>query len=56
MAGSLSGNCFYISSTDYPLTAPAVRPAVIRRWKNKVMMIIGIVTITHAAVIVPMGL
>ena len=35
----------------YPLTAPAVRPATMRRWKIRTMMMIGIVTTTAAAAI-----
>src|SRR3954462_15401476 len=40
---------------DYPLTAPAVRPATIRRWKNRTMMMMGTVTTIAAAAIEPVG-
>src|SRR5436305_9643878 len=40
---------------DYPFTAPAVRPATIRRWKNRTMMMMGTVTTTAAAAIEPVG-
>src|SRR3954451_14003199 len=40
---------------DYPLTAPAVRPATMRRWKNRTMMMMGTVTTTAAAAIEPVG-
>src|SRR3954453_11127558 len=40
---------------DYPLTAPAVSPATIRRWKNRTMMMMGIVTTIAAAAIAPVG-
>ena len=36
----------------YPLTAPAVRPATIRRWKISTRAISGTVTTTAAALIV----
>src|SRR3954470_16072447 len=41
--------------SPYPLTAPAVRPATIRRWKISTMMMIGTVTTTAAAAIWPVG-
>src|SRR5205823_3658252 len=40
---------------SYPLTAPAVRPATMRRWKSKTMMMIGTVMTTAAAAIDPIG-
>src|SRR5207248_4570516 len=40
---------------DYPFTAPAVRPATMRRWKNRTMMMMGTVTTTAAAAIEPVG-
>src|SRR4029450_5965664 len=39
----------------YPLTAPAVRPATIRFWKNSTSKISGIEMMTDAAAIVPSG-
>src|SRR3954451_12722668 len=39
----------------YPLTAPAVRPATMRLWKNRTMMMMGIVTTIAAAAIAPVG-
>src|SRR5947209_13362148 len=44
-----------MSYLPYPLTAPAVRPATIRRWNRSTMMMTGIVTTTAAAAIVPIG-
>src|SRR4051812_26624171 len=41
--------------SPYPLTAPAVRPATMRRWKISTMMMIGIVTTTAAAAIAAIG-
>ena len=38
-----------------PLTAPLVRPATMRRWKTRTRMITGIVTITAAAEMAPVG-
>src|SRR5690606_3984192 len=38
-----------------PLTDPAVSPATIRFWNASATMIIGTVTTTHAAVMVPIG-
>ena len=38
-----------------PLTAPAVSPATMRRWKIRTMMMMGIVTTTAAAEIAPIG-
>src|SRR5215475_5491045 len=40
---------------SYPLTAPAVRPATIRRWKTSTMIMTGIVTTTAAAAMSPYG-
>src|SRR3954451_17309778 len=40
---------------SYPLTAPAVRPATIRRWKMSTKMMIGTVTSTAAAAMLPVG-
>src|SRR5204863_9938861 len=39
----------------YPFTAPAVSPATMRRWKNRTKMMIGTVTITAAAAMLPVG-
>jgi hypothetical protein len=39
----------------YPLTAPAVRPAMIFRWRISTRTINGMVTTTEAAMIVPQG-
>src|SRR5215211_8024258 len=39
----------------YPFTAPAVSPATMRRWKNSTKMMIGMVTITAAAAMFPVG-
>src|SRR5881398_1565957 len=41
--------------SPYPLTAPAVRPATMRRWKISTMMMIGTVTTTAAAAIAAIG-
>ncbi|GAA5511491.1 hypothetical protein Dcar01_00201 [Deinococcus carri] len=38
-----------------PLTAPAVRPETMLRWKTSTRMISGMVTITLAAMICPKG-
>src|SRR5262249_50031319 len=46
----------WISATQlHPFTAPEVRPATIRRWKNNTKMIIGTVITTAAAEIDPVG-
>src|SRR5215211_2417038 len=42
-------------AVSHPFTAPAVRPATIRRWKIRTMITMGIVTTTAAAEIAPMG-
>src|SRR5437762_4043458 len=39
----------------YPFTAPAVRPATIRRWKTKTSTISGILAMMPAAMISPNG-
>ena len=39
-----------------PFTAPLVRPATIRRWKSRTSSTTGIVTITAAAEIEPVGI
>src|SRR3954469_22286741 len=39
----------------YPLTAPAVRPATMRLWKNRTMMMMGTVTTIAAAAMDPGG-
>src|SRR5690606_11393618 len=39
----------------YPFTAPAVRPATIRRWKNRTKITIGTVPSDAAAAIEPVG-
>src|SRR5262249_25556665 len=39
----------------HPFTAPEVRPATMRRWKNNTNTMIGIVMITDAAAIEPAG-
>src|SRR5207302_8349804 len=39
----------------YPLTAPAVRPATILRWKNSTSTMTGTVTTTAAAATSPIG-
>src|SRR5438874_10712645 len=44
-----------ISKSPYPLTAPAVSPATIRRWKSNTSSIIGTVTTTAAAHTSPIG-
>ena len=41
--------------SPYPLTAPAVRPATMRRWKMSTRMMIGTVTTIEAAEIAPIG-
>src|SRR3954452_5497316 len=41
--------------SPYPLTAPAVRPATMRRWKISTMMMIGTVTTTAAAAMAAIG-
>src|SRR4051812_49752878 len=38
-----------------PFTAPAVRPATMRLWKNRTMMMMGTVTTTAAAAMAPVG-
>ena len=40
---------------DHPLTAPAVRPETMARWKIRTRMINGTVTITDAAMMLPQG-
>src|SRR3954454_21340283 len=42
-------------SSGQPLTAPAVRPATMRRWKNSTAMMMGMVTMMAAAAIEPVG-
>ena len=44
------------SALLYPLTAPEVSPATMRRWKSSTKMMIGMVMITAAAAIDPVGL
>jgi hypothetical protein len=44
-----------VGSAIQPFTAPAVRPATMRRWKNGTMMMIGTVTTIAAAAIDPVG-
>ena len=44
-----------IRLVGYPLTAPAVRPARILRWKMRTSTTKGIVTITEAARMLPHG-
>src|SRR5204863_10161752 len=44
-----------IRAPPYPFTAPAVRPATIRRWKIITKMMIGTVMITAAAAMLPVG-
>src|SRR6185436_7485552 len=44
-----------ISAPPYPLTAPEVSPATMRRWKAKTMMMTGMVTTTDAAMMAVMG-
>src|SRR4029079_2124036 len=44
-----------IAWAPYPLTAPAVRPETIRRWKMRTRTMIGIVTRIAAAAIDPVG-
>ena len=39
----------------YPLTAPAVRPATILRWKMRTRTMSGSVTMTEAAMMLPQG-
>src|SRR6202044_3464485 len=46
---------FSATSLSYPLTAPDVRPATIRRWKNSTKMMIGMVMTTAAAAMGPVG-
>src|SRR3954464_7245895 len=41
--------------SPYPLTAPAVSPATMRRWKIRTTTMIGIVTMTAAAAIAATG-
>src|ERR1700734_861414 len=45
-----------IFDAPYPLTAPDVSPATIRRWKNSTKMTIGMVMTTAAAAIGPVGM
>src|SRR6185436_8384100 len=44
-----------VLSLGQPLTAPAVRPATMRRWKNRTKRMIGIVTRIAAAAMLPVG-
>src|SRR5436305_7128749 len=51
-SNSISAIC---AKTPYPLTAPAVSPATIRRWNSNTSTIIGTVTTTAAAHTSPIG-
>src|ERR687884_290237 len=55
----ISAMTLHVPSRDrpgcQPLTAPLVRPATIRRWKTRTMMMTGMVTTTDAAAIAVMG-
>jgi hypothetical protein len=48
---ALTRNRLYV----YPLTAPAVRPEIMRFWKISTRIISGTVTITEPAMIGPQG-